>query len=90
MIAGPFVASLTLVGVIAIIVWLEQWASDYRRSRTATDILDERFAKGRDRQNRVRREEQANWQQDRSTLAKVRPQPRQAEVIDDQTHTKAF
>ena len=43
---GPFVASLTLVGVIAIIVWLEQWASDYRRSRTATDILDERFAKG--------------------------------------------
>jgi putative membrane protein len=46
MIAGPFVALLALIGVIAIIVWLVQWTSDYRRSRTALDILDERFAKG--------------------------------------------
>jgi putative membrane protein len=45
-IAGPFVALLALVGVIAIIVWLVQWASDYRRSRTALDIVDERFARG--------------------------------------------
>ncbi len=29
MIAGPLVALLALVGVIAIIVWLVQWASDY-------------------------------------------------------------
>ena len=35
MLAGPFVALLALVGVIAIIVWLVQWASGYRRSRTA-------------------------------------------------------
>lgn len=46
MIAGPFVALLALVGVIAIIVWLVQWASDHRRSRTALDIIDERFARG--------------------------------------------
>jgi putative membrane protein len=46
MIAGPFVALLALVGVIAIIVWLVQWASDYRRSRIALDILNERFARG--------------------------------------------
>lgn len=45
MIAGPLVALLALVGVIAIIVWIVQWASDYRRSRTALDILDERFAR---------------------------------------------
>lgn len=42
MIAGPFVALLALVGVIAIIVWLVQWATDYRRDRTALDILNER------------------------------------------------
>jgi putative membrane protein len=46
MIAGPFVALLALVGVIAIIVWLVQWASNYRRSRTALDILNERLARG--------------------------------------------
>ncbi len=46
MLAAPFVALLALVGVIAIIVWLVQWASDYRRSRTALDILNERLAKG--------------------------------------------
>jgi putative membrane protein len=46
MIAGPFVALLALVGVIAIVVWLVQWASDYRRSRTALDILNERLARG--------------------------------------------
>lgn len=42
MIAAPFVALLALVGVIAIIVWLVQWATDYRRDRTAPDILNER------------------------------------------------
>lgn len=46
MIAGPFVALLALVGVIAIIVWIVQWASDYRRSRSALDILNERLARG--------------------------------------------
>ena len=46
MIAGPFVALLALVGVIAIVVWLVQWASDYRRSRIALDILNERLARG--------------------------------------------
>jgi Raf kinase inhibitor-like YbhB/YbcL family protein len=33
-------------GVIAIVVWLVQWASDYKRSRTALDILNERLARG--------------------------------------------
>jgi putative membrane protein len=46
MIAGPLVALLALVGVVAIIVWLVQWASGYKRSRTALDILNERFARG--------------------------------------------
>jgi putative membrane protein len=46
MIPGPFLALLALVGIVAIVVWIVQWASDYRRSRTALDILDERFAKG--------------------------------------------
>jgi putative membrane protein len=46
MIAGPLVALLALVGVIAIIVWIVQWASDHRRSHTALDILNERLARG--------------------------------------------
>ncbi len=46
MIPGPFIALLALVGIVAIVVWIVQWASDYRRSRTALDILDERFARG--------------------------------------------
>ncbi len=46
MLAAPFVALLALIGVIAIIVWIVQWASDYRRSRTALDILNERLARG--------------------------------------------
>jgi len=46
MIGAPFVLLLALVGVIAIIVWIVQWASDSRRSRSALDILNERFAKG--------------------------------------------
>ncbi len=46
MMAAPFVALLALIGVIAIVVWIVQWASDYRRSRSALDILNERLAKG--------------------------------------------
>jgi putative membrane protein len=46
MLAAPFVALLALIGVIAIIVWIVQWASEYRRSRTALDILNERLARG--------------------------------------------
>lgn len=46
MIAGPFVALLAIIGVVAIIVWIMQWASDYRRHRTALAILNERFARG--------------------------------------------
>ena len=46
MIAGPIVALLSLIGIIAIIVWIVQWTSAYRRSRTALDILNERLARG--------------------------------------------
>ncbi len=46
MIAGPIVALLSLIGVIAIIVWIVQWTSPYRHSRTALDILNERLARG--------------------------------------------
>ena len=46
MIGGPFILLLALVGVIAIIVWIVQWAGDSRRSRGALDILNERFARG--------------------------------------------
>lgn len=46
MIAGPIVALLSLIGIIAIIVWIVQWTSGYRRSRTALDILNERLARG--------------------------------------------
>ncbi len=46
MLAAPFVALLALIGIIAIVVWIVQWASDYRRSRTALDILNERLARG--------------------------------------------
>jgi len=45
MLAPPFVALLALIGIIAIVVWIVQWASDYRRSRTALDILNERLAR---------------------------------------------
>lgn len=46
MIGGPFLLLLALIGVIAIVVWIMQWANDSRRSRTALDILNERFARG--------------------------------------------
>jgi putative membrane protein len=46
MIGGPFLLLFALIGVIAIIVWVVQWAGDSRRSRTALDILNERFARG--------------------------------------------
>jgi uncharacterized membrane protein len=46
MIGGPFILLLALIGVIAIVVWIVQWASDSRRSRTARDILNERLARG--------------------------------------------
>jgi putative membrane protein len=46
MIGGPFILLFALIGVIAIIVWVAQWAGDSRRSRTALDILNERFARG--------------------------------------------
>jgi putative membrane protein len=46
MIGAPLIVLLALIGVIAIIVWLVQWASDSRRTHTALDILNERFAKG--------------------------------------------
>jgi len=46
MIGGPFILLLALIGVIAVIVWIVQWAGRSRRSRTALDILNERFARG--------------------------------------------
>jgi putative membrane protein len=46
MIGVPFIALLALIGVIAIVVWIVQWATDTRRNRTALDILNERFARG--------------------------------------------
>jgi putative membrane protein len=46
MIGGPFILLFALIGVIAIIVWIVRWATDSRRSRTALDILNERFARG--------------------------------------------
>lgn len=46
MIGGPFILLLALVGVIALIVWIAQWATASRRNRTALDILNERFARG--------------------------------------------
>jgi putative membrane protein len=46
MIAGPLIALLALIGVLAIIVWLVQWANDSRRSHTALDLLNERLARG--------------------------------------------
>jgi putative membrane protein len=46
MIGGPFILLFALIGVIAIIVWVVQWAGGSRRSRTALDILNERFARG--------------------------------------------
>jgi len=46
MIGGPFILLLALVGIIAIVVWIVRWANDSRRSRTALDILNERFARG--------------------------------------------
>ena len=46
MIGGPFILLFAVIGVIAAIVWVWQWAGDSRRSRTALDILNERFARG--------------------------------------------
>jgi putative membrane protein len=46
MIGGPHLVLLALIGVVAIVVWIVQWANDHRRTRTALDILDERFARG--------------------------------------------
>lgn len=46
MIGGPFILLFAVIGVIALIVWVWQWAGDSRRSRTALDILNERFARG--------------------------------------------
>ncbi len=42
MIGGPFILLFAVIGVIALIVWVWQWAGDSRRSRTALDILNER------------------------------------------------
>jgi putative membrane protein len=46
MIGGPFILLLALIGIIAIVVWIVQWAGDSRRSRTALDILNQRLARG--------------------------------------------
>jgi Short C-terminal domain len=47
MIAGPIIALLALIGLVAIFVWIVDWASGGgERRRSALDILDERFAKG--------------------------------------------
>lgn len=46
MIGGPFILLLAFVGIIAIVVWIVRWASNSRRSSTALDILNERFARG--------------------------------------------
>lgn len=46
MIGGPFILLFALIGVIALIVWIAQWATASRRSRAALDILNERFARG--------------------------------------------
>ena len=46
MIGGPILVLLALIGVVAIVAWIVQWANDHRRFRTALDFLDERFARG--------------------------------------------
>jgi putative membrane protein len=47
MIAGPIIAVLALIGLVAIFVWMVDWAAGGRgRRRSALDILDERFARG--------------------------------------------
>ncbi len=47
MIVGPIFALLALIGLVAIFVWMVQWASGGgERRRTALEILDERFARG--------------------------------------------
>jgi putative membrane protein len=46
MIGGPFILLFALIGVIAVVFWIVQWATDSRRNRTALDILNERFARG--------------------------------------------
>jgi putative membrane protein len=46
MIGGPLLVLLALIGVVAIVVWIVQWANDHGRTRIALDILDERFARG--------------------------------------------
>ncbi len=46
MIVGPIIALLAIVGVIAIVIWVVQFARGHEHRRTALDILDERFARG--------------------------------------------
>jgi putative membrane protein len=46
MIGGPFILLFALIGVIAVVYWVVQWTTNSRRSRTALDILNERFARG--------------------------------------------
>jgi putative membrane protein len=46
LIGGPLLVLLALIGVVTIVVWIVRWANDHRRTRTALDILDERFARG--------------------------------------------
>jgi putative membrane protein len=47
MIAGPIVVVLALIGLVAIFVWMVDWASGGGQPRRgALDILDERFANG--------------------------------------------
>ena len=46
-IPGPIFAMLALIGLVAIFVFMVDWASGGgQRRRSALDILDERFAKG--------------------------------------------
>ncbi len=45
-IPGPFGLLLALVGLVAIIVWVVQWARGPERRSTALDLLNERFARG--------------------------------------------
>ena len=46
MIGGPFILLFALIGVIAIIVWIVRLATGSRHSRTALEILNQRFARG--------------------------------------------
>jgi len=47
MLIGPILVLFAIVGIVATVVWLVQWASGgNERRRTALEILDERFASG--------------------------------------------